>query len=206
MRVRDRLIVAVIAAVIVVAGMWTLVVSPERNQVSALGGQIASERLSLLTAQQQLSKSRAAADSYVSNVHQIDAVMRAIPPTPQEAKLIRTIVRLAGTKVDFHALNIQGIGAATGAQSLTLSFTFKATYVNLQNFLAAIDALTKTHASGVTANGRLFTISSVSLAPTPPNATTASVSAVVYQQSGPIGPPAGATGATAAATTSAVSP
>lgn len=204
MKVRDRLVVAVVAAGILIAGMWVMVVSPERKQVSSLSTQIASERAALAAAQIQVSSARAAAAAYVGHVHQVDAVMRAIPSSPQQAAVIKTIVDLAGTKVDFHALNVQGGSpTATGAVSMSLGFTFDATYGNLQNFLAAIDALTKTDVSGVTTTGRLFAITAVSLAPSPPSSTTATVSAVVYQQGGPIGPP-GATGATGVATPAAV--
>ena len=54
MKVRDRLVLAVVAAIAVIAAMWLVVVSPERNQVTTLSGQIAGERESLQTAQAQL--------------------------------------------------------------------------------------------------------------------------------------------------------
>jgi Tfp pilus assembly protein PilO len=200
MKVRDRLVLAVVAAIAVIAAMWLVVVSPERNQVTTLSGQIAGERESLQTAQAQLASSRVAVAGYVGHVHQIEAALRAIPVTPQEAALVRTIVNLAGTKVDFHNLSVQGAAAgAAGATGLTLSFEFNSTYGNLQNFLKEVDDLAKVDGTTLDADGRLFTIHSVSLEPSPPSSTNASVSAVVYEQAGPIGP-TGATGASGAVT------
>jgi Tfp pilus assembly protein PilO len=197
MKVRDRLVLAVVAALAVIAAMWLIVVSPERKQVTTLSGQIASERLSLQDAQAQLASARVALAGYAGHVHQIQSALRAIPVTPQESALVRTIVNLAGTKVDFHNLDVQGGGAgAAGATELSLSFQFHATYGNLQNFLKEVDDLAKVDGTTLDAGGRLFTINSISLTPVPPSSTSASVTAVVYEQAGPIGP----TGATGAAT------
>jgi Tfp pilus assembly protein PilO len=199
MRARDRLVVAILAAALVAGGVWLSLVSPERAQVATLSAQIATDRTTLTTAEQSLASARSAAASYVGHIHQIDAVMRAIPPSPAEAELITTIVKLAGTNVDFHELDVGGNAATTaGPTALSLSFTFSATYGNLQTFLAAIDSLTSTDGSTLNTNGRLFTINSVALEPSPPSSTTATISAVVYQQSGPMGGAAGATGATGA--------
>ncbi len=183
MRVRDRLVLAVIAAAILAGAMWILLVAPERSQVSSLAAQIDTARGALVTAQSQLASARSAAAGYVDDVHQISEVMTAIPPSPGEAALIRTITRLAGTKVDVHALDVANGGAtATGPVSLGLNFTFEASYQNLQNFLAALDALATTDGSKVHASDRLFTIGSVSLTPLSLTKTTASVTASVYLQ------------------------
>jgi len=183
MRVRDRLVVAVIVAALIAGAMWILVVSPERSQVSSLSTQITTARASLVAAQTQLVRARSAAAGYVDDVHQISEVMTAIPPGPGEAALIRTITRLAGTKVDVHELDLANGGATpTGPVSLGLSFTFDTTYHNLQNFLAALDALTTTDGSKVNAHDRLFTVGSVSLVPLSPTTTKASVTGSAYVQ------------------------
>ena len=183
MRVRDRLVLAVVAAALLAGAMWILLVAPERSQVSSLSTQIDTARAALVTAQSQLASARSAAAGYVDDVHQISEVMTAIPPSPGEAALIRTITRLAGTKVDFHELDLASGGATTaGPVSLGLNFTFKTSYQNLQNFLAALDALATTDGSKVHASDRLFTIGSVSLAPLSPTTTTAGVTASVYLQ------------------------
>ena len=183
MRVRDRLVVAVIVAALIAGAMWILVVSPERSQVSSLSTQIVTARASLVAAQTQLARARSAAAGYVDDVHQISEVMTAIPPAPGEAALIRTITSLAGTKVDVHQLDLANGGAtSSGPVSLGLSFTFDTSYHNLQNFLAALDALTTTDGSKVNAHDRLFTVGSVSLVPLSPTTTKASVTGSAYIQ------------------------
>jgi Tfp pilus assembly protein PilO len=199
MRVRDRLVVAVIVAALIAGAMWVLVVSPERSQVSSLSTQITTARASLVAAQTQLARARSAAAGYVDDVHQISEVMTAIPPAPGEAALIRTITRLAGTKVDVHELDLANGGATpTGPVALGLSFTFDTSYHNLQNFLAALDALTTTDGSKVNAHDRLFTVGSVSLVPLSPTTTKASVTGSAYiQGAAAVAPaPAGATSPT----------
>jgi Tfp pilus assembly protein PilO len=199
MRVRDRLVVAVIVAALIAGAMWVLVVSPERSQVSSLSTQITTARASLVAAQTQLARARSAAAGYVDDVHQISEVMTAIPPAPGEAALIRTITRLAGTKVDVHELDLSNGGATpTGPVALGLTFTFVTSYHNLQNFLAALDALTTTDGSKVNAHDRLFTVGSVSLVPLSPTTTKASVtgSANIHGAAAVATAPAGATSPT----------
>ena len=195
MKVRDRLVLAVIAAFLVAGAMWVIVVSPERGKISTLDSKISAEQVALTQAQTQLNGARDAVAAYVGHVHQIDAVMQAVPPSPAESSLIKTIVKLAGTKVDFRALNVAGAGASTaGPVSFGLTFDFDANYGNLQSFLTAIDGLTTTDGTSLSSHGRLFTIQSVSLQPDPPSNTKATIVASVYQQDTTLG----ATGATGA--------
>lgn len=198
MKPRDRLVLAAIAAVLVAGAMWVILVSPERSKVDALVTQIAGEQAALTQAQTQLGTSRDAVAAYVGHIHQINQVVRAVPTSPGEVALINTIVKLAGTKVDFHELDV---GATTpssaGPLSIGLNFTFNSNYGDLQSFLAAVDALTSTDGTNVSANGRLFTIQTVTLAPADASQTKATIVATVYQQN-PATAVAGATGATGA--------
>jgi hypothetical protein len=179
--------------------MWVMVVSPERGQVDSLSAQIATEQTALTAAQTQLSTSRDSVAAYVGHIHQISDVVRAVPTSPGEVALINTIVKLVGTKVDFHQLDVNGTGASSaGPTALGLTFTFDANYGNLQSFLAAIDALTSTDGTNVSSKGRLFTIQTVSLIPAGNSSTTATIIADVYQQNPASTAPTGATGATGA--------
>ncbi len=207
MRVRDRLVIAVIVVVALAGGMWLMLVSPERATVATLSTQITAERAALVTAEAQVVSARRAATSYVSDLHQIDEVMRAVPEVPAEADVVATIDRLTGTYVqpDFREIDV-GSNLATGAGpgSVELTFTYWTTYQGLQNFLAALDGLTVTDGHNVSASGRLFTVTSVTLAPlsspaAPPNVTRATITAQVYLQGGlsaTVAPATGATGTT----------
>lgn len=183
MRPRDRLALAGVLAFVVIGAMWLLLVSPERSKVNSLSSQISTEQSALTTAQQQLDSARTSVAAYVGHIHDIDAAVTAVPTTPAESELIKTIVKLAGTKVDFHALNVGGQTPSTaGPTALGLTFSFNANYGNLQSFLAAVDSLTTTNGTAIASKGRLFTIQTVTLTPQGHGGTTASIVASVYQQ------------------------
>jgi type II secretory pathway pseudopilin PulG len=209
MRVRDRLVVAVIVAVALAGLMWVALVSPERAEVKTLDAQITTQRSALVGAEAQVASARHAVDGYVGHLHQIKEVIKAVPKVPAEAEVVATIDKLTGTKVepDFRELDVgSDTATGTGPSALGLTFTYWTTYKGLQTFLAKLDSLTKTDGLNVNASGRLFTITAVSLAPlsssqAPANVTRASVTAEVYLQGAAISaaPATGATGPTGAA-------
>ena len=196
MRVRDRLIVAVVAALVVVGAVYVVLVSPERSKVASLTSQVATAHSTLASAQASLAAARSSAAGYVDDVHAISQVMTAVPPTLNEPDLMALIAKLAGGQVDFHQINVGTTFATTGPVALGLSFTFKSTYQQLQNFLAAIDALAQTDGKNIAAHGRLFTIASLTLAPISNGRTQATVTANVYTQGANPVAATGATGAT----------
>jgi hypothetical protein len=214
MRVRDRLVLAVVAAVFVVGAVWLVLVSPERSKASNLSSQITTERTALASAQASLAAARTTAAGYPADVAAISHVMTAVPPDPQEANIVTTITKLAGTSVDVHEISVGGPSAsAAGPVSIGLTFTFKTTYGELESFISKLDNLLKTDGTNIDASGRAFTVNSVSLQPLAPNKTTATVTVAAYSQNpaAPVAasttPPttpaslAGATGATGATTT-----
>lgn len=208
MRVRDRLVAAVIVALALVGLMWLALVSPERAQVTSLSSQISTQRAALAGAEAQVASARRAVTGYVGHLHQIDEVIKAVPQAPAEAEVVATIDKLTGTKVepDFREIDV-GADTATGAGpvALGLTFTYWATYQGLQTFLARLDSLTATDGLNVNANGRLFTVTAVSLEPlgsnqAPADAMRVTVTAQVYLQGGVSSatPSTGATGSTGA--------
>jgi hypothetical protein len=205
MRVRDRLILAVVGAIIVVGAVWLVLVSPERSKVSSLDSQLSTERSSLASAYSSLAIARATADGYPKDVAAISQVMRAVPPDPQEAPLVTLITKLAGTSVDVREFSLGGAAASSaGPVALGITFTFTSTYGALQNFISKLDNLTKTDGTNVAASGRLFTVNSVSLTPLAPNKTTATVTVTAYAQN-PTAPTT-ATAAIPVTTTGATGP
>ena len=214
MRVRERLILAVIAAVIVVGAVWLVLVSPERSKASNLGTQVATERSALAAAQATLATAQATAAGYPADVKAISQVMTAVPPDPQEPNIVTTITNLAGTSVDVHEISVGGPAASgTGPVAIGFTFTFKTTYKALESFISKLDNLLKTDGTHVDASGRAFTVNSVALSPLPPNRTTATVTVDAFAQNAaapvasstttPITPitPTGPTGATGATST-----
>ncbi len=200
MRVRDRLILAVVAAVVVVGAVWLLLVSPERNKASDLSTQVTAERASLVSAQAALAAARATAAGYPADVAAISQVMTAVPPDPQEPGIVTTITKLAGTAVDVHEISVGGASpTAAGPVAIGLTFTFKTTYTGLESFLGSLDSLLKTDGTAIDASGRAFTVNSVALQPLSPNRTVATVTVDAFAQNA-AAPVAAATTTTLGAT------
>jgi Type II secretion system (T2SS), protein M len=210
-KVRERLIVAAVGALVVIGAVWMLLVSPERKQASSLSAQIATGQSALISAQASLTTARSVAAGYPGDVRALAQVTAAVPASLDEPSVITTITKLAGTKVDVHEIGVStGLDPSTAASSLTLSFTFNATYASMRSFLLALDRLTNTDGTNIAASGRLFTVSAISFTPQPPDKTQATVTAQAFAQgafgaTGATGP-TGATGATDATATSAVTP
>jgi len=207
MKVRDRLIVAVVAAIVVIGAVWLLLVSPERDKASSLSAAIVAEQTALSDAKATLAAARSAAAGYPGDVRALANVITAVPTSIDEPTVIKTITKLAGTKVDVHEIDVAGGDSSAAsadtattpstAQTLGLSFTFNTTYRNLQQFLTGLDNLTQTDGTNISATGRLFTVSAISFHPTQaPDGLQAAVAAQSYSQN-----TAGATGATGATTT-----
>jgi len=202
MKVRDRLIVAVIAAVVVIGAVWLLLVSPKRGEASSLQTQIASEQVALASAQATLASDKVAAAGYLSDVRALAQVTAAIPSTADEPGVITTITKLAGTQIDVHEADLS---YGSGSTSLGLVFSFSASYGTLQSFLNTLDRLTITDGSNISADGRLFTITGIALTPYPPHGAKATVTAAAYSQAG-TSATTGASGATGSTATTTAAP
>lgn len=183
MTLRDRLVVSAILAVVAVGLMWVAVVSPKRAQASSLTTQISAAHGTLQSAEQALVAAHQAESAYIGNVHAVSQLNTAVPRTDDEPGLLTLISRLAGSHaVEFHSVSLGTPAPSTGLSTLELSFSFSATYISLQHFLDAVERLTVTNGTVVRASGRLLTIDSMSLAPSPGHGTQATVTATAYIQ------------------------
>jgi len=193
---RGRLIASGMVALVVVLAVWLIVVSPERSTASNLLSQISSERQTLAAAETQLANARAARTGYRAEVHALQVLLDAIPTSDQEPQLIDLINALeVGHVIDWKVTSFSS-GAAGGFTALHISFSFEAGYMNLQQFIAAIDAFNKSDGSNLVSTGRLATVDSLTLATGAKGRETASVAMTVYQQ-----PTSGAAGAGGTTTT-----
>jgi Tfp pilus assembly protein PilO len=178
---RARLIVTVAIALIAVLAMWILLVTPERSKASSLLGQIAAEQAALATAQQQLTTAEQARNQYRADVRSNQALSVSVPTSDRLPQLISLINGLeVNHKVNYSTTSLGSAGG--GLSPVGLSFSFAGSYVNLQEFLGAFDALTLTNGSSLLSNGRLVAVNSVSLAPSGSN-VDASVNMTAYQDS-----------------------
>jgi len=198
MGARERLIACVVVALLLVVVAWLAVVSPERSKANNLQSQISSERTTVASEQAQLAVEERARASYPAAVHALSVLVNAIPTSDQEPQLIQLVNALEnGHVIDWQTTSFAS-SSASGFQGINISFTFTAGYVNLQQFIGALDALDQTDGQNILAKGRLVTVDSLSLSPAGGGKTSAAVAITVYQQSG-----VGATGPGGTVTTTA---
>ena len=198
---RARLIISVVVAIVAVGAMWILLVAPKRSEASKLLAEVASEQADRAAAEQQLASAEQARNGYATNVIWLKRLERSVPRSDQEPQLIDLVNALEeGHDVNYTITDL-GPGSPTtaGFPTLTFTFTFEASYIDLQRFLGALDDLTLANGVNVRAGGRLAAISSISLVPHGVNDTQATVIVTVYQSTAPAATvPTGATGASGA--------
>ena len=185
----------------VVGGVWLLLVSPERSQVSSLSTQIAAERAALTDgAGLARPAARDAVAAYVGHVHQIDAVMRAVPTEPRRSRPDqddREARRHQGRLPRARRRLQQRARRRADRRSVSRSPSTRTTATSRASS-SRVDALTTHRRHELIASGRLFTIQSVSLAPEPPSKHRRRRSSPSVYRAEP-GGRRGATGATGAA-------
>jgi Tfp pilus assembly protein PilO len=191
---RERLIATVVVAIVVIAAMWIALVSPKRKDATNLSASITTEQAALASAQQALTAAQQARAAYPAEVRSLTVLTGAVPTSDQVPQLIGLINSEESThKIDY---TLTGFGSSSNGSfpAIDLSFNFDDfSYLNLQQFLGAFDALTLTNGSSVLVHGRLVTINSISLTPTTKH-LSAQVDMTTYEA--PTATPLGATGAT----------
>jgi len=179
---RERLIVCVVVAVAAVLAAWFLLLSPERSKLANVNSRIATQQNTLASEQGQLAAGETARNDYKPALHAVAVLRHAAPLSDEVPALIRLINRLEkGHRINWRTVGLSPT-SADGLPALTLSFEFASGYVNLQRFVAAFDRLTESNAVNVLTDGRLATISAITLAPgAAGGSVTATVTVTVYQ-------------------------
>jgi hypothetical protein len=178
---RDRIVVIVLATLAVLAGAWILVVSPEREKASKLGGEVATAQSALSAAEAKLSEARAAQAQYASAYAAIVGLGKAVPASQEVPSLIYQLAQASNQKnVDFSSI-VSGSGsgasapasaAATAAaagggfKQMPFTFVFNGSFPDLYHLFQQLDRfIVRTASGGVQVSGRLLTIQGVKLAP-----------------------------------------
>jgi Tfp pilus assembly protein PilO len=192
---RERLIASVVVAVVAIAAMWVLVVSPKRKDASNLLAQITTQQAALASAQQALAAGEQARAAYPPEVHALTVLTAAVPTSDQLPQLIHLLNHEEASHDVNYSLTGFGASSAGGFPAISLSFGFAGTYVNLQHFLGALDDLTRTDGTSLLVQGRLVTVNSVNLSSSG-TSLGATVNMTTYEAPAatPLAPSAGATG------------
>ncbi len=175
---RDRMVLIAVVVVAVLGAAWMLVVSPERQQASQLGTQVAAAQAQLASAEGKVSSARAAQSQYAAAYASVVNLGKAVPPSQEVPALIDQLS--AGIQREERRLLIDhgsGGGSSTrrapplaahapASRQLPFTFTFEGSYFDLERLFSQLtDFATLTTSGDLQVSGRLLTVQSVKLAP-----------------------------------------
>jgi hypothetical protein len=202
LRKRDRIALAVVAVAALIGAFYMLALKPERQQVSRLDSQIATQRQALSAAQQSYIVGRAAQGALKTDGREWAALKLAVPEQSDIPGLLRTLEKNANAEhVAMQALSLSGASGASSAGAATpasgtgttataaaatpvpIQLTFSGGYVALNKLVRTLTGLVAISGGDVHATGPLLSINSVNLSGT--SKLTGNLTATIYQLAGP---------------------
>jgi hypothetical protein len=189
---RDRIVIVAIATLAILAAVWLLAVSPEREQASKLDAQVSAASTQLATAEGQVADARGAQSRYAAAYASVVSLGKAVPSSQEVPALIYQLDQASNRKhVEFASITTSGSGGSSSASSsasttsasvaasagftaMPFTFVFTGTYQDLYHLFQQLNDYTVQTASGVQVSGRLLTIQGVKLAPITSTATSGS--------------------------------
>jgi len=215
LRPRDRVVLAVVAVVGVLAAFYMLALKPERQKAGALQAQIATQQQALATAQQSYTVGRAAQASLKKDGAEWAALKIAVPEQSDIPALLRTLEKNAkSVHVSMQALSLSGSGTSAAAPApaattpttpggsaaattpaatpVPIQLTFGGGYVALNKLVRKLTGLATIAGGKVHASGPLLSINSVALTGT--KSLTGQLTATIYQLASPAGTTTGGQG------------
>jgi len=209
MTARDRIVLLVVAALVLVVGTWELVIQPRRDQASKLASQISAAQASLTSARAQMRSAELAKAASARSYTTLVQLGEAVPPDDNVPSLIYQLQSAASASgVDFSLLKLAPKAGATGTApsstsgspgqapslppgatvgsagfpTLSFTFTFQGNFFHLADFFARLQHFVMSTRRGISVSGRLMTLNAISLEPAPHGfpQMTATVSATTY--------------------------
>jgi Tfp pilus assembly protein PilO len=174
---RDRIVVVVVATFAILAAVWVLAVSPEREQAAKLEAQVSAASATLATAESQVADARGAQSRYAAAYASVVSLGKAVPTSQEVPALIYQLDQASNQKqVEFASITsgsggsssaspAAGAAAGAGFTAMPFTFVFNGTYADLYHLFQQLNRYTVQTASGVQVSGRLLTIQGVKLAP-----------------------------------------
>ncbi len=174
---RDRMVLIAVVVLVVLAGGWVLVVSPERKQAGAEQAQVQSARQQLETARSQANSARAAEQRYNAAYSSVVSLGKAVPPSEEVPSLIYQLELASDQRdIEFASITTGGTSGSSGSGGSSASaaeasaapsaftpmpftFVFKGSFAGLAHLLGGIDGFAQRSTAGqLTVSGRLLTI------------------------------------------------
>ena len=207
---RDRALLGVLAVLLICAGFYKFVLTPERHRANKLQTQITTARASLAKAQQRELTGHAAEIALRSDQPDWTAAQRAVPNTANVPALLKLLARSAhAAKVTMQSITLSGsaatstattagaVNSALGLTSVPVSLIFSGGYQALNRLVDRLDSLVTVSHRQLRASGPLVGIGSVDVTPYQSGSKSelsVSLTATIYQHSA-ASTAAGSTGA-----------
>jgi hypothetical protein len=181
MTTRDRMVLIAVVVLVLLAGGWVLVVSPERKQAGAEQAQVQSARQQLETAKSQANSAHAAEQRYNAAYSSVVSLGKAVPPSEEVPSLIYQLELASDQRaIEFTSITSGTSGSSGGSSSsgsasasaaatasatpaaftpMPFTFVFKGSFEGLAHLLGQIDGFAQRSTAGqLTVSGRLLTI------------------------------------------------
>jgi Tfp pilus assembly protein PilO len=174
---RDRIVIVALATLAILAAVWLLAISPEREQAAKLETQVSAASAQLATAESQVADARGAQSRYAAAYASVVSLGKAVPPSQEVPALIYQLDQASNQKQVEFASIVSGSGggsstagaaaavAGAGFTAMPFTFVFNGTYADLYHLFQQLNRYTVQTASGVQVSGRLLTIQGVKLTP-----------------------------------------
>jgi hypothetical protein len=193
---RDRTLIGVVLAALLLAAAWFLVLAPQRKEASRLSGDVAAERQALTQAQTDAAAGLAAKRDYDRAYTTVARLGAAVPEDDNVASLLLQVERAAdASRVDFRELQAgQASGAvaapppvdpaaatqsatatlppgaavgAAGFPTMPFSFTFTGDFFRMSDFIGRLERFLVVRNSRMLVRGRFMTIDGIALTASP---------------------------------------
>ncbi len=205
-------VIVVPALLILALVAYFLLIKPKQDAAGRLGDEIAAleTQIQVATAAQQQPQ----ADESAIQVADVFRVTKAMPDDDDMSGIILELNAIASASgIEFISIAPQAAGVRSTYSALPINLTFEGTYYDLTDFLFRLRNLVSVRDGELDADGRLYTLDSLSLQEGPGGfpeiAASVTVSAFVYSTTPPAAPAVpGTPGATetSAATTTPTTP
>lgn len=113
MTTRDRIVITVVAAAVLLAGYWFLVLGPKRNEAQKLNSQLTSAKQRRDTAVSDANASRAARAQYAANYATVARLGKAVPANDDMPSLVYQLSSTSkAANVDFREIKLTPSGSS----------------------------------------------------------------------------------------------
>lgn len=179
---------AVAGVLVVAAGCWFLLVSPQRSKASELDTQVSASRAELSQRRLALAQPSANVKIKPSDLYRLT---KALPNSTDMAGIVLDVNRLAGRhELEFSSIAPGSELPGTGYVQQPITVIVQGRFADVSRFLGDVRKLVKVRKHRLDARGRLYSVSQVDLTEPEPGKKFPVVSATVmlnaYSFSAPV--------------------